>query len=241
MDQSSIIEASDAAATWPRQPRRQSLAESIADTVAEAIANRNLEPGERIVELTLAEQMGVSRVPVREALKVLHAQGIITGGGHRGYRVAAFDEQTAQNVVELRLMLESILLRGAVRNWRAGKGDLSGLHEALETMRIAAKVDNRAMSLAADLDFHRAICLAAGNDVAATLWQAIARHVMIIFNRPEYRDDDLDAIVQQHEAFLDFVETAIEGDISDDEIARGLHDHLLQVSRARHAAPTGKA
>jgi len=131
-------------------------------------------------------------------------------------------------------MLESILLRDAVRNWRAGKSDLSGLHTALETMRIAAKVDNRATSLAADLDFHRAICLAAGNDVAATLWEAIARHVMIIFNRSDYRDDDLDAIVQQHEAFLDFIETAIDGDMTDAEIERGLHDHLLQVSRAKH-------
>ena len=235
MAESSIIEGPVPSNAWPRQPRRQSLAESIADTVAEAIANRHLTPGERIVELTLAEQMGVSRVPVREALKVLHAQGIISGGGHRGYRVSAFDEQTAQDVVELRLMLESILLRGAVRNWRAGDGDLSGLNEAIETMRVAAKVENRAVSLAADLDFHRAICLAAGNDVAATLWHAIARHVMIIFNRAEYRDDDLGAIVQQHEAFLSFIETAIRGDMTDAEIERGLHDHLLQVSRAKRA------
>lgn len=234
MAESSIIDAPASSPAWPRQPRRQSLADSIADTVAEAIANRHLTPGERIVELTLAEQMGVSRVPVREALKVLHAQGIISGGGHRGYRVSAFDEETARNVVELRLMLESILLRGAVRNWREGTADLSGLHEALETMRIAAKVDNRAVSLAADLDFHRAICLAAGNDVAATLWEAIARHVMIIFNSSEYRDDDLGAIVHQHEAFLGFIETAISGDMTDAEIERGLHDHLLQVSRAKH-------
>lgn len=237
MADSSIIDPPATSASWPRQPRRLSLAESIADTVAEAIANRYLKPGERVVELTLAEQMGVSRVPVREALKVLHAQGIISGGGHRGYRVSAFDEQTAQNVVELRLMLESILLRGAVKNWRAGKADLSGLHQALDDMRDAAKVDNRATSLAADLDFHRAICLAAGNDVAATLWHAIARHVMIIFNRSEYRDDDLVAIVQQHEAFLDFIETAVGGDMDDTEIERGLHDHLLQVSRAKHGTP----
>ena len=240
MAENSIIDASAPTQTWPRQPRRQSLAESIADTVAEAIANRQLTPGERIVEVTLAEQMGVSRVPVREALKVLHAQGIISGGGHRGYRVSAFDAQTAQNVVELRLMLESILLRDAVHNWREGEADLSGLYEALETMRVAAKTDNRAASLAADLDFHRAICLAAGNDVAAALWHAIARHVMIIFNSTEYRDDDLSAIVQQHESFRDFIETAIRGDMTNAEIKRGLHDHLLQVSRAKTgtASPT---
>ncbi len=229
----SMVTAPTIPATWPRQPKRPTLAETIADTVAEAIATGHLTPGERIVELTLADQMGVSRVPVREALKVLQAQGIITGGGHRGYRVAGFDNETAHNVVELRLMLESILLRDAVRNWRDGRGDLSGLHAAIDAMRVAAKVENRTASLAADLDFHRAIGGAAGNDVAAKLWEAIARHVMIIFNRPEYRDDDLSAIVQQHEAFLAFIETAIAEKTSDTEIEHGLHDHLLQVSRAK--------
>ncbi|MEM9250140.1 MAG: GntR family transcriptional regulator [Pseudomonadota bacterium] len=235
MAQSSTLNAPVGPAPWPKQPKRQSLAESIADSVAEAISTRHLKPGERIVELTLADQMGVSRVPVREALKVLHAQGIITSGGHRGYRVAAFDDQTVRNVVELRLMLESILLRDAIHNWRKGRGDLAGLHEALEAMRVAAKIDNRVDSLAADLDFHRAICAAAGNDVAATLWQAIARHVLIIFNRSEYRDENLTTIVRQHEAFLEFIQSAIEKPISDKAIERGLHDHLLQVSRAKKA------
>jgi DNA-binding GntR family transcriptional regulator len=216
-----------------RQPKRQSLAESIADAVAEAIATRHLMPGERIVELSLADRMGVSRVPVREALKVLHAQGIIAGGGHRGYRVAAFDDDTVRNVVELRLMLESILLRGAIQNWRRGTGDRSGLHAALAGMRTAALVGDRLASLGADLEFHRAICVAARNDIAATLWEAIARHVLIIFNREEYRDGNLNAIVRQHEVFLGFIEDAIAREIGDDAIERGLRDHLLQVSWAK--------
>lgn len=222
-----------------RQPKRQSLAEEIADSVAEAIATRHLMPGERIVELTLADQMRVSRVPVREALKVLHAQGIISGGGHRGYRVASFDEGTVRNVVEVRLVLESILLRGAIHNWRAGTGDLSGLHQAIDRMQTAALLGDRLASLAADLDFHRAICLAARNDIAATLWHAIARHVLIIFNREEYRDANLSAIVTQHREFLAFIERAIGSRIGDDEIEQGLKDHLLQVSRSKQARSVG--
>jgi DNA-binding GntR family transcriptional regulator len=222
-----------------REPKRQSLADSIADSVAEAIATRHLMPGERIVEIALADQMKVSRVPVREALKVLHAQGIISGGGHRGYRVASFDEDTVRNVVEVRLMLESILLRGAIHNWRAGTGDLSGLHQALDGMSRAALVGDRLASLAADLDFHRAICLAAKNDIAATLWHAIARHVLIIFNREEYRDGNLNAVVTQHREFLAFIEWAIGSRIGDEEIEQGLKDHLLQVSRAKQGRALG--
>ena len=59
-----------------RQPKRVSLSESVADSIAEAIATRVIQPGERLVETNLAEKLGVSRVPIREALKVLHAQGL---------------------------------------------------------------------------------------------------------------------------------------------------------------------
>ena len=79
-------------------PRRVPLPEAIADLIAEAIASRLLARGERIVETSLAERLSVSRVQIREALKVLHAQGILSGGSHRGYRVAGFGRMTAENV-----------------------------------------------------------------------------------------------------------------------------------------------
>ena len=64
-----------------QKPLWVSLADNIANVIANAIAARHLLPGERLVETALAERLGVSRVPIREALKVLHAQGILTGGG----------------------------------------------------------------------------------------------------------------------------------------------------------------
>jgi DNA-binding GntR family transcriptional regulator len=212
-----------------RRPTRQSLASSIADSVAEAIAVRQLRPGERIVELALAERLGVSRVPVREALKVLHAQGIVTGGGHWGYRVADFDDETVRTIVDLRLVLEGILLRGAVRNWRRGEGDLSGLRAALDRMRTAELLGDRPAALVADLDFHRAIGAAAGNNIAATLWEALARHVLIIFNRPDYHAESLGSIVRHHEDFLGLIAEAVERGTPDADIERALRDHLLRV------------
>ena len=223
------------------QPKRFSLAESIANSVASAIATRHLKPGERVVELALAEQLGVSRVPVREALKVLHAQGIVSGGSHKGYRVAAFDERMVRNVLELRLMLETILLRDAIARVRRGEADFGALREAVEEMRRAARREDRAASLAADLDFHRGICLAAGNEIAATLWETLARHVMIIFSREDYRDDDLDSIVAQHTAFLADIEAAVPRNPSENELREMLSDHLLQVSRARQKHADGAA
>ena len=178
--------------TFP-QPKRTSLAESIADSIAEAIATRHLQPGERIVEMTLAERIGVSRVPIREALKVLHAQGILTGGAHRGYRVAAFGPETIEKVLELRLMLETFLLRDAIERWRQGSR-IPRTQLPIQQMEMAARSGDHSGSLRADLEFHRTIRRAAANEIAGTLWDAIARHVLIIFNLDRYRDSDLSAV-----------------------------------------------
>jgi DNA-binding GntR family transcriptional regulator len=221
--------------TFP-QPRRVSLAESIADSIAEAIATRHLNPGERLVETALADRLGVSRVPIREALKVLHAQGILSGGGHRGYRVSSFEPDTIQKVFEVRLMLETFLLRDAIRNWAAGLEDPGELDPPIQQMRMSAKAGDGRASLRADLEFHRVICRAARNEIAATLWEAIARHVLIIFNLDRYRDNDLAAVARQHVAFRDFVLAQTKAPGPEDELRRALEDHLLQVARTKARA-----
>jgi DNA-binding GntR family transcriptional regulator len=218
-------------------PKRVSLSESIADSMAEAIATRHLRPGERIVETALAERLGVSRVPIREALKVLHAQGILEGGGHRGYRVASFDPATIEKVFEVRLMLETFLLRDSVVNWRAGKADPEILDAIIRQMEAAAKAGDGRASLRADLEFHRAICRASGNPIAATLWEAIARHVLIIFSLERYRDSDLFAVADQHRAFRNFIFGQIAKPSGVERVRQALEDHLLLVARSKKRPP----
>lgn len=225
-------------ATFP-QPRRLSLAESIADAVAEAIATRHLKPGERIVELTLADKLGVSRVPIREALKVLHAQGILSGVSHRGYRVADFGPATAEKVFETRLMVETFLLRDAIANWRAGSEDPHVLDGPIWLLETAAKARDGLASLRADLEFHRSIRTAARNEIAATLWDALARHVLIIFSQDSYRDKDLNAVVRQHRAFRDFIFDCIRAPEPrpESDLKQALEDHLLQIARRLPEVP----
>ncbi|MDE1156517.1 MAG: GntR family transcriptional regulator [Acidobacteriaceae bacterium] len=216
-----------------RKPLWTSLADNIANLVANSIATRRLTPGERIVETTLAEKLGVSRVPIREALKVLHAQGILTGGGHRGYHVATFDAETTQQILEVRLMLESFLLRDALNNWRSGVEDPRQLDVAISEMERAAKAEDLPASLLADLEFHRTIRNAARNPIAGTLWDTIARHVMIVFNFERYRDKNLMAIPRQHEQFRDLILEQIKTPGPDEVISNALEDHILLIDRRR--------
>ncbi len=204
----------------------------IADAVAEAIAMGRLQPDDRVVETTIATELGVSRVPTREALKVLHTQGILTGG-RRGFRVAAFDAPMIARILELRVMLESLLLRDAITNWRDGRADVSALDDAIAALEAAARRGEKLGSLRADLAFHRAIGEAAGDGITLTLWEAIARHALIIFSRPDYRDDDLAAVVAQHRALRQFIQDQIANPGSPDTLRQGIEAHLLQVKRAR--------
>lgn len=216
-----------------RKPLWTSLADNIANLIANSIATRRLVPGERIVETTLAEKLGVSRVPIREALKVLHAQGILIGGGHRGYHVATFDAETTQQILEVRLMLETFLLRDAMNNWRSGVEDIKELDVAIREMERAAKAEDVPASLLADLEFHRTIRNAARNPIAGTLWDTIARHVMIVFNFERYRDKNLMAIPKQHEQFRDFIVKQVRNPGPPEGIGEALENHILLIDRRR--------
>ncbi len=216
-------------------PQRTSLATAIADSVAEAIATGRLKAGERVVETALAEKFHVSRVPIREALKVLHAQGILSGGGHRGFRVADFSSETIDKAFEVRLMLETFLLRDAVEQWRSGAANIEELDLAIRQMDAAARADDRRASLRADVEFHRAICRASANPISSTLWEAIARHVLIIFSLEAYRDSDLYAIADQHRVFRNFIVDATTKRLSLDDYRLALEDHILLVARAKRA------
>lgn len=219
------------------QPKRISLSESVADTIAEAIATRIISPGERIVETSLVEKLGVSRVPIREALKVLHAQGIISGGGHRGYRVAAFGADVTQQIMEVRLSLESFMLRDAIENWRQGKGSTAILWQSIDAMRSSAKAGSLRNSLIADLEFHRHIRQAADNPIVGTLWDTIARHVLIVFNFERFRDEDLEAIPRQHEQFLDWIEKQVaQPETAFTDIQIELENHMLLIARKKKGA-----
>ena len=79
--------------------RRKSLADQVADTLVEAIGLGLLQPGERMVETEIAARFNVSRVPVREALKILATQGILQGEPHRGLYVIEVDDLVLDQVI----------------------------------------------------------------------------------------------------------------------------------------------
>jgi DNA-binding GntR family transcriptional regulator len=88
-----------------------SLAQRVADALRDAILARRYRPGERLVEDRLSEELGVSRIPIREALRALAAEGLVRVEPRRGASVAEVSPQLAGDLVEVRATLEGLNAR----------------------------------------------------------------------------------------------------------------------------------
>jgi DNA-binding GntR family transcriptional regulator len=174
----------------------------------------------------LAGRFAVSRVPLREALKTLEAQGIVARARNRGLHIVALDDVRIDRVCELRAALETIAARSAVAAYRADPARLKAIEAAIATIEAAVKRRDWPAVNKADLAFHHEICLASKNDILITLWQGLARHVWMIFGREILNRNGRMQIVQQHRDLIAALLAA-----SDDGIAALIKDHVMRLRR----------
>jgi DNA-binding GntR family transcriptional regulator len=211
--------------------RRKNLAEQISDTLVEAIGLGVLKPSERIVEAEIAARFKVSRVPVREALKILVTQGILEGEPHKGLHVIAVDETMIDRICEARLAVEVI----AVRTLMAAPELMAQLDESLDQRiaEMATQVSRNDLTgiNQADIAFHADICLISNNRIVWTLWQAIARHVWIVFGREILSDKAVSNIVQEHQELRAAI---LSGD--EERGVRALQEHIFRQRMSHRAA-----
>ncbi|EJL79896.1 GntR family transcriptional regulator [Variovorax sp. Varisp85] len=137
----------------------RALYEEVAELLRQRIFRRELEPGSWIDELKLAEEYGISRTPLREALKVLAAEGLVTMKVRRGAYVTEVSEQDLADVYHLLSLLESDAA-GVVaeRATDAQRAELKALHAELE-----AAVGNREHFFAINERFHMQLLAIANN------------------------------------------------------------------------------
>ena len=102
---------------------------AVLDAISRAILTGELPPGRSLVEADLATALGVSKTPVREALKTLAGAGLVTMSPYRGAAVRAIDDATARNIYDMRLLLEPEAVRRAVARTR-GAGTRTALARA---------------------------------------------------------------------------------------------------------------
>jgi DNA-binding GntR family transcriptional regulator len=138
------------------------LREVIFTTLRDAIIAGELKPGERLMEVQLAEKMGVSRTPVREAIRKLELEGLVDMEPRKGARVAVLSAKDIIDVLEVRATLDG--LATSLAAVRITDTEIIELRHVLAQLAVNLEKENLQGSIRKDIEFHEIIYRAAKND-----------------------------------------------------------------------------
>lgn len=137
------------------------LRDVVFNTLRKAILTGQLKPGERLMEVHLANRLGVSRTPIREAIRKLELEGLVIMIPRRGAEVARITEKSLKDVLEVRRALDALSVELACE--RITKEDMERLWGACQEFERAAKGKDASIIAKADVALHDIIVEATGN------------------------------------------------------------------------------
>jgi DNA-binding GntR family transcriptional regulator len=185
-------------------PIRRSLSDEVVRRLRQAILSGQFAPGEPLREKQLAELTGVSRGPIREALRELKREGLVIGRNGRSY-VARLSRQDLEEVYSLRRALEQLAVEFACQNVTT---ELLAEMEAIVDDMIARVQDGINEQEAAELDlrFHDALYRASGHQRLQNYWTTLRPliHVFLL-NRNVANPDFSDSMVRGHQIILEAI------------------------------------
>lgn len=185
------------------------LRDVVFNTLRQAILKGELEPGERLMEIQLAERLGVSRTPIREAIRKLELEGLVLMIPRKGAEVAKISEKSLRDVLEVRRSLEELAIELAIA--RMTEEDIQELQRAQEAFGVAVRQGDAMTIAESDEHFHDIIYNGTGN----------TRLVQILNNLRE----------QMYRYRLEYIK-----DADKRQILLVEHDLIFKAIRDRHVA-----
>lgn len=171
-----------------RFERPKTAQEAVLLEIRERLFDGRVKPGDAIRPDAIAEQLGVSAVPVREALRILEGEGHVSYRPHRGYLVTELDINDLKEIHRLRELLEAEAVQHGVPQLK--EEDLQLMRDAINEME--SNRDDITRVKAANREFHFALINAAGmphlNRMISWLWDASEPYCSLFFMLPENRD-----------------------------------------------------
>lgn len=188
-------------------------------TLREAILEGKLKPGDRLMEIQLSNKLGVSRTPIREAIRMLEKEGLVIIIPRKGAQVAKMSEKDMEDVLEIREVLDELAVQAACD--RITDEELVAIKEAKERFEIAVKKADTNAIAESDVAFHEVIYKAAKNPklvyILSNLREQMYRY------RLEYIKDKrvYEILVEEHNALY-------EGLVKKDKafLVKIMHQHL---------------
>lgn len=209
------------------------------DAILGAILHGDLKAGEKLSETSLAEKLGVSRTPVREALRALDAEGFVRLSPNSRFEITSFSRQDALEVLQIRRLLEGEVSRQAAR--KGSPEDYRRLRENLEAAQAcvegpANEVDFRFMQL--DIAFHQTIFEMAGNKRMLRVSSALGDRLARLYVSRSSDIQTYQICLQQHRNIMEAI--LAHDDIRAEDYARRhieyIMDTMLQSSEGESSS-----
>lgn len=190
------------------------LRDVVFNTLRQAILRGELKPGERLMEIQLANKLGVSRTPIREAIRKLELEGLVLMIPRKGAEVAEITEKSLRDVLEVRRALEELAVELACE--KITPEQIQELRDAAASFRDSLQEGDITRIAEADVKFHDVIYLATDNQKLIQLLNNL-REQMYRY-RVEYlkRSDFHQQLMDEHEEIIETIE-------------RGQKDQAVQV------------
>lgn len=204
------------------------LRDVVFNTLRQAILKGELEPGERLMEIQLADRLGVSRTPIREAIRKLELEGLVVMIPRKGAEVARITEKDLKDVLEVRCALEELAVELACEKITAS--EIEELRKNVKEFKKAIHGKDVTALAEKDVAFHDIIFGATGNERLIQILNNL-REQMYRY-RVEYLKDAQthEKLVSEHEAIICDLE---EGKV--EEAKKNIDDHIynqvMTVSR----------
>jgi DNA-binding GntR family transcriptional regulator len=209
----------------PPLPATQgSLADQVAAAIRDGVRTGALQPGTLYSGYQLADDLGVSRSPVREALLRLAETGMVVLERNRGFRVSRPNPREVVEVFHLRLLLEPPMVRRAARNPTPELAE--AMHTLLAAMSAASEVGDEPTFMVHDQKLHDVILVAAGNQRLATMVAGLRDLTRLLGASTVGHSRDLAAVTDEHRPIIDAI---LAGDGASAE--RLMYDHLAHTAR----------
>ena len=211
---------------------QRSLGERVADELRRLLATREIAPGTPIVEDDLAHKFGVSRGPIRDALKALETEGLVLLNG-RNSVFRGLSETDVDEMFSLRTILESAAM---VRAMERNPKELIWLQDlAIAEMTRAVKDENHAAFPEADTDFHTAAFEVAGHGRLKSIWELYRASINLVLRASRETYKNLAPSLERHVLLRDIVASG-DVDATITELEAHIEDARLRV-RSYYAMP----
>lgn len=195
------------------------LREKVLDILREAIVSGELKPGQALVEMELASQLGISRAPLREALQVLSREGLVETAPYRGTIVRNLSRTDIEELYSLRTVLEEFAIRRVIT--LNPPGAVPRLRKHFEDMLAAAEANNLRQMNHIDRLFHDTLIEFSGHKLLAATWSSVSMRVQQVMALRNLSNSDLKQVAYNHEAIVQAV-----ADCREEEAVKLIHQHI---------------